>query len=59
MGVFVLSFGMGNFGMESAFSWRRGWPQVRLVLPTSFRADHRGCEVLSVRSKEAKSPAWE
>lgn len=54
-----MSFGMGNFGMESAFSWRRGWPQVRLVLPTSFRADHRGCEVLSVRSKEAKSPAWE
>lgn len=47
--------GVGNIGMGSAFSW--DGPESGLVLPTSSGADHRGHEVLSVRSKEAKSPA--
>lgn len=51
----MLSFGVSNFRMESAFRWTGVAPELGPVLPTSFRADHRGHEVLSVRSKEAKS----
>lgn len=41
--AFVLSFGVGNFGVASG-----------LVFPTSLGADHRGQGVLSMRSKGAK-----
>lgn len=54
MAVFVPSFGVGNFEMQSDFSW--GGPESGLVLPTSFGTDHRDHKVLSISSKEAKSP---
>lgn len=50
IGVFVLSLGSATLGWTPPSGVA---PELGLVFPTSFGADHRGHEVLSTRSKEA------